>query len=104
MDVPVSPGQPLGLFNALPIDEQTLQIPPGGILLLYSDGLSETKDTRGRDFAPDSLYQSMHGNRTRTAQAICEQLWQDVQMHGLGLPQQDDCTVLVVKRQMGKKA
>ena len=104
VDMPISSGQPLGLFADLPIDEQTIPFPPGGTLLLYSDGLSETKDTRGRDFAPDSLYQSMHGNRTRTAQAICEQLWQDVQMHGLGLPQQDDCTVLVVKRQMGKKA
>jgi len=101
VDVPVSPGQPLGLFDALPIDVQTLQIPPGGILLLYSDGLSETKDTQGRDFAPDLLYQSMRGNRMRPAQAICEQLWQDVQLHGLGLPQQDDCTVVVVKRLSG---
>jgi phosphoserine phosphatase RsbU/P len=104
VDVPVSSGQPLGLFADLPIDEQTISLPPGGTLLLSSDGLSETKDTQGRDFAPDSLYQSMRSNRTRPAQAICEQLWQDVQLHGLGLPQQDDCTVLVVKRQMEIKA
>ena len=104
VDVPVSSGQPLGLFADLPIDEQTIALPPGGTLLLYSDGLSETKDTQGRDFAPDLLYQSLRGNRTRPAQAICEQLWQDVQLHGLGLPQQDDCTVLVVKRQMEIKA
>ena len=73
-------------------------LPPGGTLLLYSDGVSETKDIHGSDFAPDSLYQSMAANRTRPAQAICEQLWQDVQAHGRGLPQQDDFTVVVVKR------
>jgi phosphoserine phosphatase RsbU/P len=98
VEVPVAPGQPLGLFNALPIDEQTISIPPGGSLLLYSDGVSETKDIHGRDFAPDLLHRSMRDNRGRTAQAICEQVWQDVQLHGRGLPQQDDFTVVVVKR------
>ena len=98
VDVPVAPGQPLGLFNALPIDEQTITIPSGGSLLLYSDGVSETKDIHGNDFAPDLLHRSMRDNRARPAQAICEQVWQDVQLHGRGLPQQDDFTIVVVKR------
>jgi phosphoserine phosphatase RsbU/P len=100
VDVPVSSGQPLGLFTALPIDEQTILLPPGGTLLLYSDGVSETKDARGIDFAPDALYQSIQSHLRRPAQAICEQLWRDVQEHGRGLPQQDDFTAVVVKRQM----
>ena len=104
VDVPVSSGQPLGLFAALPIDEQTLTLPPGGTLLLYSDGVSETKDTQGRDFAPDSLYRSMQANHMLAAQATCEQLWQDVQQHGQGLPQQDDFTVVVVKRHKAEQA
>jgi serine phosphatase RsbU (regulator of sigma subunit) len=98
VDVPVSSGQPLGLFDNLPIDEQRLFLPPGGTLLLYSDGVSETKDIYGSDFAPASLYRSMAANRLRPAQVICEQIWQDVQAHGRGLPQQDDFTTVVVKR------
>jgi len=104
VDVPVSSGQPLGLFDALPIDEQTIVLPPGGTLLLYSDGVSETKDIQGNDFAPDSFHKSMQDNCARPAQAICQQLWQDVQEHGRGLPQQDDFTVVVVKRQMEEQA
>lgn len=100
VEVPVSSGQPLGLFDNLPIDEQHIQVPPGGTLLLYSDGVSETTDIQGTDFGPDSLYQTMAANRTRPAQEICEQLWQDVQAHGEGLPQQDDFTTVVVKRLM----
>ena len=92
------PGSRLGLFDNLPIDEQRIHLPPGGTLLLYSDGVSETKDIQGTDFAPDLLYQSMAANRTRPAQEICEQLWLDVQAHGQGLPQQDDFTSVVVKR------
>ncbi len=98
VDVPVSPGQPLGLFVDLPIDEQTISLPPGGNLLLYSDGVSETKDTRGIDFAPDSLNHYMRGLRASSAQAICKKLWQAVQTYGRGMPQQDDFTCVVVKR------
>jgi phosphoserine phosphatase RsbU/P len=100
VEVPVSSGQPLGLFDNLPIDEQQIHLPPGGTLLLYTDGVSETKDIYGSDFAPDALYQSMAANRTRPAGEICEQIWLDVQAHGQGLPQQDDFTALVVKRQV----
>ncbi len=103
LDVPVSPGQPLGLFDNLPIDEQTIHLPRGGTLLLYSDGASETKDVQGTDFAPDSLHRSMRTNRTLPAQEICKKLWQDVQAHGRGLPQQDDFTAVVVKRLMSKE-
>jgi serine phosphatase RsbU (regulator of sigma subunit) len=98
MEVPVSLAQPLGLFDDLPIDEQCIHLPPGGTLLLYSDGVTETMDARGAEFGLDSLYRSMAANRTRPAQGICAQLWQDIQAHGGDLPQQDDFTTVVVKR------
>jgi serine phosphatase RsbU (regulator of sigma subunit) len=100
LDVPVSSGQPLGLFDNLPIDEQQVRLPPGGTLLLFSDGVSETKNIQGGDFAPDVLYQTMATNRMRPAEEICDQIWLDVQEHGRGLPQQDDFTVVVVKRML----
>ena len=98
MEVPVSLAQPLGLFDDLPIDEQCIHLPPGGTLLLCSDGVTETMDARGAEFGLDSLYRSMAANRTRPAQGICAQLWQDIQAHGGDLPQQDDFTTVVVKR------
>jgi serine phosphatase RsbU (regulator of sigma subunit) len=98
LEVPVSSGQPLGLFDNLPIDEQHIHIPPGGTLLLFSDGVSETKNIEGVDFAPEVLYQTMATNHFRPAEEICDQIWLDVQEHGRGLPQQDDFTVVVVKR------
>jgi len=101
VEVPVTPGQPLGLFDDLPIDEQHVQVPLGGILLLYSDGVNETADLQGVEFGFDLLTQTVTSSRTRSAQEICEQLWQDVQAYGEGIPQQDDFTTVVVKRLMG---
>ena len=103
LEVPVSSGQPLGLFDNLPIDEQQVRLPAGGTLLLFSDGVSETKDIQGSDFAPDVLYQTMAVNRMRPAEEICDQIWLDVQEHGRGLPQQDDFTVVVVKRNLEER-
>jgi sigma-B regulation protein RsbU (phosphoserine phosphatase) len=88
------------LFDNLPIDEQTIHLPPGGTLLLYSDGVNENMDAQGNEFGLNLLTQTMMANRTRPAQEICEQLWHDVQAHGENEPQQDDFTTVVVKRSM----
>jgi serine phosphatase RsbU (regulator of sigma subunit) len=100
VEVQVSSGQALGLFDGLPIDEQTIHLPPGGTLLLYSDGVNENMDARGEEFGIGMLTETMQANRIRSSQKICEQLWHDVQLHGEGEPQQDDFTTVVVKRSL----
>ena len=98
IQVPLSPGQPLGLFDDLPIDVQSINLPPGGTLLLYSDGVSETVSQQGVEFGAEMLQHTMQTCRSQSAQQICERLWQDVQVHGENQPQQDDFTSVVVKR------
>jgi phosphoserine phosphatase RsbU/P len=98
IDVPVSPGQPLGLFGDLPIDEQSIYIPRGGTMVLYSDGVSEPEDNEGREFGTRSLGISVNFTKKKPAQDICHQLFEDVQTYCAGVSQQDDFTVVVVKR------
>jgi serine phosphatase RsbU (regulator of sigma subunit) len=98
VEVPVSFSQALGLFDNPPIDEQCIHLPPGGTLLLYSDGVNETMDAQGAEFGLDRIHGSMTTNPRLPAQEICRQLWQDVQAHGGDLSQQDDFTSVVVKR------
>jgi serine phosphatase RsbU (regulator of sigma subunit) len=100
IDVPVASGQPLGIFDNLPIDEQHIQLAPGGTLMLYSDGVSEPEDLQGRDFGMELLSRSVISHRMSSAQQICEHLWQDVKLFGVGLPQQDDFTAVVIKRSL----
>ncbi len=102
VEIPVGPGQPLGLFDDLPIDEHLIQLPPGGILLLYSDGVNETADLQGREFGTSNVAKTISECRKKPAQEICGQLWHDVQAYGEGFPQQDDFTTVVVKRAAGK--
>lgn len=97
-EVAILNAPPLGLLEDIPVDEGTLVLSPGDTLLLYSDGINETADTKGRDFGMDLLKKSMSSHRKLSAQKLCEYLWHAVQTHGKGLPQQDDFTTVIVKR------
>jgi serine phosphatase RsbU (regulator of sigma subunit) len=98
VNIPIFPSQPLGLFEDPTIDEQTIHLPTGCTLLLYSDGVNENIDSLGNEFGLESIYQTMASIRQLSAQDICEQLFQRVQTHGENQPQQDDFTSVVVKR------
>jgi len=103
MKVPVGPGQPLGLFGNLPIDEERITIPAGGTLLLFTDGLNEASSLDGSEFGDDGrLSDSLASGRHKRAQHICEHLWDDIQVFGQGLPQGDDFTAVVIKRHAKK--
>jgi len=98
VDIPVDRGQPLGLFEDIELDEQEFTIPPGGMALLFSDGLSEASDSLGDEFGDQRLSEVLSENQEKTAQAVCEQLWFAVQNHSGDSTLQDDFTTVVLKR------
>jgi serine phosphatase RsbU (regulator of sigma subunit) len=101
LPVRTRPGQPLGLFGNLPIDEERIAIPPGGTLLLFTDGLNEANNVDGIAFGDDGgLSNSLASARHKRAQHICEHLWDDIQAFSMGLPQSDDFTAVVIKRHL----
>ena len=98
VDIPVDRGQPLGLFEDIELDEQEFTIPPGGMALLFSDGLSEASDSLGDEFGDQRLSEVLSENQEKTAQAVCEQLWFAVQNHSGDSTLQDVFTTVVLKR------
>jgi serine phosphatase RsbU (regulator of sigma subunit) len=91
-------GQPLGLFDNPVLDEQSLKLPPGGLALIYSDGLSEASDSQGEEFGATRLQGILSTSIQKTPQEICERLWEEVKLYTAGLPQQDDFTVVSIRR------
>jgi len=92
------PGQPVGLFADLDIDEATIQVPPGGLLVLSSDGLTEPVDQQDVEFGDQGVITAVQACRDLPPQGVCTALWQAVQKHCGLLDQQDDFTLVVVKR------
>ncbi|MCO6451636.1 MAG: PP2C family protein-serine/threonine phosphatase [Caldilineales bacterium] len=98
-EVRVGPGQPLGLFEDSAIDQQSIVTAPGGMALLFSDGLSEAMDASGRFIDETAIHHQLCGYRQYDAQTICQRLRQDVRAYADSSVQLDDFTAVLVKRQ-----
>jgi len=102
VEVPTGLGQALGLFEDVRLDEQRLTLPPGGMLLVYTDGLSEAVDAQERDFSLELLQAAISTAWPAGAQAVCDRAWQTVQAFTGALPQQDDFLILAIGRPIQK--
>jgi phosphoserine phosphatase RsbU/P len=101
--VPTKLGQALGLFDHLILDEQEIEIPPNGWLVLYSDGLSEAMDAQGEFFSLEAISDLFREDMQLNPQSFCQTLWQAVQVFSAGIPQSDDFTIAALKRVIKEK-
>ncbi len=93
-------GQLLGIDEDPQMDVQRLVLPPGGTLLLYTDGVREATAPDGALFGAEGLHQAVSDCHPggASAQAICEELLVRVAAHrGSAVPQQDDITLVAVR-------
>jgi serine phosphatase RsbU (regulator of sigma subunit) len=90
-------GQVLGLFDQPLLDEQKVVLPQGGVMLIYSDGLSEATNPSGDDFRNMRLHMVLRGLHDRPAQLLCESLWDETVAFCSPNLQQDDFTLVCVK-------
>ena len=74
-----------------------LSLERGDALLMFSDGMFETPDKKGREFGLERLKKAFLSVREKPSDEVCQALIQRVKEHA-GAPPEDDCTVVVVKR------
>ena len=98
-----SPGMPLGITEEILLDAQTLIIPPGGLMVIFSDGLSEAMNSEEDQFGIDRLAAELPKINQLPAPQLCSQIWKMVQGFVGEQPQSDDFTVIVIKRPEGAK-
>jgi sigma-B regulation protein RsbU (phosphoserine phosphatase) len=90
-------GQPLGILPDPAIDVQTLQLPPGGTLLLFSDGVTEATNAQGGFFGLESLQATVQAHPGIPAQLLCDQLVATLTAYRGTAPQADDITLVAVR-------
>jgi sigma-B regulation protein RsbU (phosphoserine phosphatase) len=74
-----------------------LALAPGDTLLLYTDGMTEAVDPKGREFGVERLKKAFLALKEKPADDIVRALIEKVGEHSRG-PADDDRTVVVVKR------
>jgi serine phosphatase RsbU (regulator of sigma subunit) len=92
-----SNGQPLGILPDPAIDVQKIRLPPGGTLLLFSDGVTEATNMRGGFFGLESIQAAVQAHLEMPAQQLCDQLVDTLTVYRGTSPQADDITLLAVR-------
>jgi serine phosphatase RsbU (regulator of sigma subunit) len=90
-------GQPLGLLEDPVFDVQSLDMPPGRLLFLYTDGLSDCRSPKGEFFGLERVEARLAQSGMDSPQEICDRVWQDLQDHQQGIPQDDDVTLVALR-------
>lgn len=92
-------GQALGLLEDVQLSLKEVVLPPGGLVLFFSDGLNEAVDKQGVEFGFERIKQELYIHRAESAADICLKLWEAVVSYSGDEANQDDFTAVVVKRQ-----
>ena len=90
-------GMIVGLFPQACYEQETLQLSPGDLLILFSDGVSEALSAAGEEFGDDRIRDAVIGARAESTDAALERLLTSVKQFSLGAAQSDDVTAMVVK-------
>lgn len=94
---PYDQGQLLGILNDPILDEQTLSVPPGGMVLLYTDGAIDARRSDGESFGLERLTNEAAVLNGGTAQERCDNLWQLLKDFQSETSQEDDVTLVTVR-------
>jgi phosphoserine phosphatase RsbU/P len=90
-------GPPLGLFADVELASTTLPLEPHQLLLLLTDGVTETVTSEDVEFGPDHVLDYVRAHSRESAHQLAEGLCQTAQCFADGQPQCDDLTAVIVK-------
>jgi sigma-B regulation protein RsbU (phosphoserine phosphatase) len=87
----------LGLFPEAGYDEETLELEPGDVLVIFSDGVTEAFNAAGEEFGEPRLLDCLQTNRDCEPAELLQKLLATVQQFTASAAQSDDVTALVLK-------
>lgn len=94
--LPHQPGMALGLWENITLDEYSLFLPKGSLLVLYTDGMTDCRNPKGEPFGLERIKKTMTGLVNLSAQEGCDQLFEALMNYQDGSKQDDDVTLVAV--------
>jgi sigma-B regulation protein RsbU (phosphoserine phosphatase) len=86
-----------GLFEHATYQEETIQLQPGDVLLIFSDGISEALNAAGDEFGDDRILRCLQQHAGASVNDVLECLVQTVRTFASDTVQSDDMTAVVVR-------
>ena len=93
-------GTLVGIFRENTWKTHTVQIEPGEVLVLYTDGITEAQNNSGSFFGTERLLATLREQFNPTAQIFRNAILENVQAYTGSAPRLDDVTLVVVARKL----
>ncbi len=94
----IGTGVALGVLEDFVYEENLLsEIKTGSILILYTDGIKETRNRKGDMFGEDRLHEIIKRNAADIAERLLKKIIEGVADFQEGLILEDDITLVVIK-------
>jgi sigma-B regulation protein RsbU (phosphoserine phosphatase) len=90
-------GKVIGLHPFPRLDTATLTIPVGGTMILYTDGVTEARNSQGGFFELEGLLATIPRLQNQPAMELCNALITTLDAFHGEAPQADDITVIAVQ-------
>jgi len=92
-----SGGVPIGMFETAVQVENRVELAPGDLVVLYSDGITEAADAKDQEFGMDRLTGLLEEGRALPPNVLKDRIFAAVEAFTRGVAQYDDQTVLVAR-------
>ncbi len=96
-----STGRPIGILPEGEFHERSVTIPPGAMLFLYTDGLSEAMDPQEKEFSMERLRAAVQRHRKADPETVAARVLETIAEFERGAHPMDDKTVVVMRRAWG---
>lgn len=90
-------GMALGIDPDEPYDVNVVDLSPGDVLAVFTDGITEARDAGGLFYGRERAQAFLGRTRRRTAAAVCDDLLRQVAWFVGGAPQADDIAILTLR-------
>ncbi len=94
--LPHKAGMALGLWEDIVLDENSVLLPQGSLLVMFTDGMMDCRDPQGEPFGLERIKMTMSRLLNVTAQSSCDQLFDTLMMYQSGAKQDDDVTLVAI--------
>ncbi len=91
-------GTPLSMVDQFSYEEESIDLQPGDVLVIFSDGVTEAMNPSAEQFGRERLCSVIAESRRAGASVILEKILDAVRLHAGTAPQHDDVTIVVVRR------
>ncbi|HDM37716.1 MAG TPA: serine/threonine-protein phosphatase, partial [Candidatus Omnitrophica bacterium] len=90
-------GMPIGLLPNIEFNDELINLSKGDVLLFYTDGVTEARDTKAQEFGLDRLKDTLKTYHHQTAPLILDGIKSELKNFSKKAPQHDDITLIVLK-------